>query len=420
MVNTSSLRAKSKAVVAAIGQSVGIDMSYALRGGALLASGSIASSFILFLLTLGYANFLSKDTYGNFRYIQSVAAVLVALTLTGMNTAVTQAVARGFDGTLRKAIRIQLKWSILYTLACLGIGAYYFWNGNTEFGISLFAISFLTPISLTYNTYIAFLNGKRNFRELSQYNFLSTLFVATATFGAMILTHSVIALVVTNAGANALANLFIYFRVVRTHNLNNQDDPQAISFGKHLSLMGVFGTISSQVDSILVFHFLGAAELSVFSFAIAVPDRLKGFSKIISNLALPKFSLQDRHQLASGLRRRMPLFIILLLGLAALYALLSPLFFSIFFPKYGDSVSLTQLYSLALVASAATIPVTALLAQRSKRELYAFTSSASLFQITCSVVLIPLFGLVGAIVARLLSLFYNLVFSMVLLLRRST
>lgn len=420
MVNTSSLRAKSKAVVAAIGQSVGIDMSYALRGGTLLASGSIASSFILFLLTLGYANFLSKDTYGNFRYIQSVAAVLVALTLTGMNTAVTQAVARGFDGTLRKAIRIQLKWSILYTLACLGIGAYYFWNGNTEFGISLFAISFLTPISLTYNTYIAFLNGKRNFRELSQYNFLSTLFVATATFGAMILTHSVIALVVTNAGANALANLFIYFRVVRTHNLNNQDDPQAISFGKHLSLMGVFGTISSQVDSILVFHFLGAAELSVFSFAIAVPDRLKGFSKIISNLALPKFSLQDRNQLASGLRRRMPLFIILLLGLAALYALLSPLFFSIFFPKYGDSVSLTQLYSLALVASAATIPVTALLAQRSKRELYAFTSSASLFQITCSVVLIPLFGLVGAIVARLLSLFYNLVFSMVLLLRRST
>lgn len=418
MVNTSSLRAKSKAVVAAIGQSVGIDMSYALRGGTLLASGSIASSFILFLLTLGYANFLSKDTYGNFRYIQSVAAVLVALTLTGMNTAVTQAVARGFDGTLRKAIRIQLKWSILYTLACLGIGAYYFWNGNTEFGISLFAISFLTPISLTYNTYIAFLNGKRNFRELSQYNFLSTLFVATATFGAMILTHSVIALVVTNAGANALANLFIYFRVVRTHNLNNQDDPQAISFGKHLSLMGVFATAASQIDSILVFHTLGAAELSIFSFAVAIPDRLKGFTKILSSLALPKFSIQNRSQLITGMKRRMPIFILLLSGLAALYALISPMVFNIFFPKYHDSIHLTQLYSLALVASAANVPIAALMSQRSKRELYVFTSSSSLFQIVCSILLIPPFGQIGAVVARLLSLFYNLAFSIISLTYR--
>lgn len=410
-------KAFAKRILERIGKIIQLDMAYAVKGGSWLIFGNASSSFLLFLLSIAYANFLSKDAFGEFKYIQSIAAVLVALTLTGMNTAVTQAVARGFEGTLKKSVIVQLKWGLIYTIASIAVGAIYLYRGNFQLGVSLMAISVLTPISLSFNTYIAFLNGKKDFKALSKYNFISTAFVTICTLLTMLLTHNVILLIIANAGANAIANLAIYFRILRTHSPNVASDPQAIPYGKHVSLMGVFGTVSSQIDSILIFHFLGAAELSIFTFAVNIPDRLKGFTKILSNLALPKYSQKNPLELRRGIRTKLPLLLLLLAAFVVVYAGAAPFFYRVFFPQYQASVPLTQIYSLSLIASASTITVAALLAERSKQDLYIFTSSASLFQILTSAVLIPFFGLYGAVVARLLSLFYNLALSILLLYR---
>jgi len=410
-------KAFAKQILERIGKIIQIDMAYAVKGGSWLIFGNASSSFLLFLLSIAYANFLSKDAFGEFKYIQSIAAILVALTLTGMNTAVTQAVARGFEGTLRKSILVQLKWGIIYTAASLAVGSIYLYQGNLQLGVSLMAISILTPISLSFNTYIAFLNGKKDFKSLSKYNFFSTAFVASCTFLTMLLTHNVVMLIIANAGANALANLAIYFRVLRTHNPNESIDPQAIPYGKHLSLMMMFGTISSQIDSILIFHFLGAAQLAIYTFAVNIPDRLKGFTKILSNLALPKYSQKTPLELRRGIKTKLPFLILLLSVLAIVYMGAAPLFYHTFFPQYQASISLTQIYSISLIASASTITVAALLAERSKRDLYIFTSSASLFQIITSGALIPFFGLSGAVASKLLCLFYNLALSLILLYR---
>ena len=46
----------------------------------------------------------------------------------------------------------------------------------------------------------------------------------------------------------------------------------------------------AQSHRILAFHYLGAVELAIYSFAIAPPEQIKGVFKFLGTLALPKFS----------------------------------------------------------------------------------------------------------------------------------
>src|SRR5688572_902048 len=108
------------------------DMVYLAKGGFWLTLGQAVSSAAGVLLIIGFANLLPKEAYGTYKYVLSIAGVLAAFSLTGMSVAVTQAVARGMDGMLRVAAKIQLRWGLLVTLAASAFGIYYLANGNRE------------------------------------------------------------------------------------------------------------------------------------------------------------------------------------------------------------------------------------------------------------------------------------------------
>jgi O-antigen/teichoic acid export membrane protein len=398
--------------------SLRIDIRYIARGGFWLAVGNGASSLVLFLLSIAFANLLTKEMFGEYKYILSISGLLASLTLTGTNTSITQAVARGFEGTYVRSIFWQLKWSAFYTLATLATAVYYLVIGNTVIGASLLVISILNPISFAFNTYVAFLNGKKDFKRLSQYNFISSTFVATASCVAMFISPETFLLIVVNTCANALIHLYLHYRTLSAYQPNAVVDQTAFSYAKHLSLINILGTIASQIDNVLIFHFFGAKDLAIYAFATLLPDRLRGFSKILQNLAIPQYARRTKEEIREGFAEKLLKYIFILALISLAYIFVAPFMFGIFFPAYTESIRLSQLYAVSFVASASSIPVALMLAQRQKRNLYFFSATGSLFQIGITSALVPLFGLQGAIIGKILGLSYNLVASVVLVMRR--
>ena len=86
-------------------------------------------------------------------------------------------------------------------------------------------------------------------------------------------------------------NAFYFFKITLNKFPPNQNhDPETISYGKHLSFTGIIGTVATYLDRLLIFHYLGAVEVAIYSIAIAPPEQIKNLFKNIPTLAMPKLA----------------------------------------------------------------------------------------------------------------------------------
>ena len=97
------------------------DMVYLAKGGSWLVGGQVINTIAVLALAIGIANFLPKEIYGNYKYVLSLIAIIGAFSLTGMATAVTQAVAKGFEGNLKYGLKISLKWSLVTSIVFFSV-----------------------------------------------------------------------------------------------------------------------------------------------------------------------------------------------------------------------------------------------------------------------------------------------------------
>ncbi|TSD02426.1 MAG: polysaccharide biosynthesis protein [Parcubacteria group bacterium Athens0714_24] len=391
------------------------DMVYLFRGGIWLFLGQIISSLSVFLLAIAFANLLPKETYGTYRYVLSMAGILGVFSLTGMGTAITRAVARGFEGILKKAFWIQMKWGLIMFFASLAVGIYYFLNGNRTLAVCFLIVGSFSPLLNSANTFSSFLNGKKDFKRITQYNILSVIFSSLALLTTVLITKRPFFLILTYFVASAITNVFFYIKTLRVFKPNKEQDPETISYGKHLSLMNIITTIANYLDGPLVFHFLGAASLAVYSLAIAPPEQIKALFKNIGGLALPKFSENTKEEIKKTIFRKMFIFGLVISSAVLLYIIFAPLAYKIFFPKYLESVFYSQIYALSIIAIVIYLPFSAMEGQMATKQLYFLNFWSSLVQIILLTVFIFFWGIWGAIASRVISRFLNLFFSVWLL-----
>jgi O-antigen/teichoic acid export membrane protein len=359
------------------------------------------------LVAVACANLLPAETFGRYQYLLSFSTIIGAVTLTGMNYAVTQAVARGYDGILRESVKMQLRWSLIPVVAGACIGAYYLLNGNSELGYGLIAIGVGVPIIYTFNTYVAFLNGKKAFRQTFIYgSVLNAAYYGSILLAVFFLPQALLLLLV-HIVVNALVTTGLYLHTLRKYQPNDSVDPADLVYGKHLSVMYVPSLIVRQLDAVLVFQVLGPVQLAVYTFASAIPERLSGLFKAVFTAALPRFSEQSQRTLRSSLFSKMVWVTLAGFAVAGIYMLAAPLVFSLLFPAYMDAVPYSQVAALAIAAAASNISVPALVSQRLQRELYLFYVITPFVQLAIQAGLLLTYGLWGLIIGRILSSFLD-------------
>ena len=388
-----------------------IDLVYLIKGEFWLMSGRIISLIAAFLLSLAWANWINKEIYGSYQYILSLIGIISIFSLPEMGTAVTQAVARKLEGSFLRSFKIQLKWGLLGSLSALSIAGYYYLQGNKNFPLPFLIIAVFLPLFNASIIYFSFLMGRKLFNVQVKYDgvtqvisaaimILTLFFIKTFLFDIPGYIILLIVIIVYFLSRTFLRSLFFLITKIK-FKPNLQEDSKTITFGKHLSFSGFIDVIAGNLDKILLFHYLGAIELAVYAFATLVPKQITVFLKHINNLALPKFSISPRQEIKKTIFKRIYYLTLLLSVIVFIYIIIAPFVYQIFFPKYLDAVSYSQIFALSIIPLSTSVVGGIFRAKMMTRQLYQTRTIVPIIRASLFLLLIPSYGIWGAILGIL-------------------
>ena len=228
---------------------------------------------------------------------------------------------------------------------------YYLINENYTLAISLAIVGVTLPIIHSAGLAGAFFNGKKDFKTSAIAGIIMTTVVAAAVIVTAMFTHNPAILIFAYFLSTAAVSLSIYLWTLRTHKPCGSVDKNFVSFGKHLSLTSVLETVSEHLDKVLVFHYLGAAQLAVYTFALAIPNQMNAVAKGIKSITLPKLSEKDIGALRDGIKAKTLRLFFIFLSITITYIIGAPYIYQLLFPQYMESVLYSQIFITLLVSS---------------------------------------------------------------------
>jgi hypothetical protein len=171
------------------------DIRYIISNGFWLGINQTISTGTAFLLSIAFANLIMPETLGTYKYILSITSILLIPTLSGMDSAITQSVAKGFDGSMHLGFTTKTKWGGISFLLSLAVSIYYYISGNQTLSLAFLIISTFLPFIESFDLYGAFLNGKKLFKEFTIFNVIKKIFSSIALFTSLFLTDNVLILI---------------------------------------------------------------------------------------------------------------------------------------------------------------------------------------------------------------------------------
>jgi O-antigen/teichoic acid export membrane protein len=389
------------------------DNVYLAKHGSWLFSGQIISALASFLLAIAFANLLDPVVYGNYKYILSLIALSAIFSLTGMRTAITQAAARGLEGSFYTGFKTKFKWGISGSILILTGVIYYSLQGNELLPKPIFLLAIFLPLMYASSVYGSFLIGKKLFNISAKYNVITQIVSAACLIGALVLTKNLFLLILTYLVSHTVLAYFFYLLTKYRYKPNKKEDPKTIPYSKHLSFIGLISAVANHLDKILLFTMIGASQLAVYSFAIVIPAYIKNILQNFNVLALPKFSSGSQQKIKKNILKKIYKLFLLIILIIIAYIISAPYIYKIFFSQYIDSVIYSQLFVFSLIGFPMTLLSVYFQARMMKKQLY-LLKITPFIRIILFVILIPIFGIWGAIISILCTEIFNIILTLFL------
>jgi len=402
----------TKSIIKELKKYLQIDLKYYIKNTFYLLSAEGVSRIFGLLLSIAFARLLSKEIYGQWNYIFSIVSIVAILTLPGINTSITQAVARGYDVVFVSGTKERLRWGAWGSLVLFAIGVYYFLNGSVLLGKCFMLSAIFMPFYESLQTYNAFLSGKKMFNRIAKYRTIAQACAISLTVSAIYLSKDLITILLVYLVSFSVIRGYLWKRTLRDIR-TIRDDPRALSFGRHLTVMNIPGTISAWGDKVIIGLILSFPELAIYSIAKAYSTLVRSLLSPIATLTFPKLSTMSEEKAFLAVKKRYA-YLVLLTALVCVIAIILCPYIIIFLYsyRYVDSVFYAQLLLLALVCGVPTTIVSKALfpAQRKIRELYLIRTRAFV-ELLLLVVLTVKFGLLGVVLAKLLANIFGMIYS---------
>lgn len=380
------------------------DVRYLVRGSFVLSLGQIFAGLSGFILTICLVRIFDKTEYGLYTYIFSLAGMAGVFTLSGMDTVVAQEVARGDEHALIRGFWSKLRWGIPVTLITLFMGGYYLFKDNEILGYSLIIIGFFSPFLYTSSLYASYFGGKKQFKKITIDNIIKNGLITLSIIVTAYVTHSVIFTILAYFFSSTVISVLRYVLIIKKiPQSRDTGDTGALSLAKHLSVMDSFSLVATHIDKIIVFQLLGATPLALYALALAPVKQMQGISKLIRTLVLPKFSSRTIVEFKKTMPHKVKVSFLASLFFVICYCILSPFFFHYFFPEYREALRYSQVLSLSLLFIPFILYVQALTSLGKTKELYILQIAKPIVKILLLIILIPQFGIWGAIFSFILS-----------------
>ena len=395
-----------------------LDMVYAVKGG-LWTTLRFSVSLLGSIATMvAFGNLLSREAYGTYNYLLSLAASLSFLTFSGVGTAVLRAVARGYENIVPFALRLQLKYNLIAISVVLSAAIYYGYKGDALFALSLTLLALAYPLAEAFHIYEQVLTSKKRFDILAKIDSLNNLATTVVVVITLLLTNNILILVGIYTLMSLGPNILSYWWSVRDLD-KSEPNPETLAemhrTAFHITGAGLIGTASQYIDKIILFQVAGPAALAIYSFATTGPERIKGLIKNWVGISVPKLAQKSTTQIHAIFYKRICFSVLIGTLLALTYTTLSPLLFELFLPRYLDSISYSQVYALGLIAIPATVYIGAIFATQNMLRATYTQSVAS--QIT-RIILFLIFGWLwqawGLVIGSVVSNFINALYSIII------
>ncbi len=395
---------------------MGGHLSYVVRGGLWLFLERGIVLVISLCVSVAFANFVPKDVYGSYKYILALGTFLTIFSLTGLDGNIIRAAAKGHEGTFLESIRMYFRWCWGIVITGILLALYYALQDNTHISASLLIIAFTTPFIQGLNMYRSYLYGKQLFGYVSKLNVLYTFIPNAGLVIAMFFTHSLEILIGVFFILSVCVLVAQFFLVLKKYPPNTSRDPHTWQMGKHMSIMNVFALLTGKIDSILLFQFAGSTQLAVYSFAIAIPEMIRGSFKTIQTLAIPKIIKSTSTNLRHSLFLKSLLLLCFTSASALVYVFLAPILFSILFPQYPEAIPYSQVFAVTIILNS-LFTASFFESRVAIKQRYALNVFANGATILTLVPLVYMYGIWGAVWARIISRLLNACFSMFLFYR---
>lgn len=382
------------------------DMRYVIHNGRWQMLGQMSMAGMTFVLSIAFANLLTQQDYGIYKFILSIAAVIGAARLTGLNQAITQATARGYTGTILAAQKMNLKWSLIPIVLYSAIALYYYANDNLilSFGILIAGLS--AVIVSTVGLYGSYLAGLTQYRQLNLDITIVSLIGAGAMLSTLLITDSISAIITVSSLSTAIPYTLLSRIRLKGVSTQEQVDYNSLRFAKHLSVQNIISVAAAHADKILLFQRFGGVELAVYAFSVAVPEQLRGVLKNLLNIIIPKYAELGIAPLRKSIKKKALQLTALTLFPTIGYIIIAPFLFAVLFPQYTEAV----IYSQWIMVSILVFPYNLLIGtyftvQEQTKTIYKFQVISNVLRLIISAGLVFTFGLPGAVAAYIITKF---------------
>jgi len=409
---------------------LGTDTRYLMRGSFWLVIGSMAGMLIGLLLSMTYARYLPKETYGSYRYVLSIISLVGIFSLPSFGATITRSSARGFDGTFRKLSRIMFFSSFGISIVCVGAATFFFFRDQKELTLALAIAALFIPFVEGLGSWRAYLDGKKQFRNKSVYNITTQIVYGLLMAAAVISSYALgfglaltlTLLVGTYMLTHALPNVYFYFRTLRIIPPHAPEEPGSIRHALHLSVSSVPATFATYIDGVLLYHFLGPSALAIYSFAILLPEQVKALLATYINVSLPKLATQTADTNAQALAKKtLPGKILKASLLSAViiggYIIVAPFAYQILFPAYMESAPYSQIFALSLLLFPFSIFGPFIQMEGNVWKIYLESVTGPFIQIILLLILIPQFGIWGAVGGRVIGRILNVLLEFIIFIK---
>ena len=381
-----------------------------LRGGSLWTmAGLIASrGFVAgagFLASVLWARSFDQDTYGKYQIAVAAAAVVASFCLTGLNDAALISAAKKKDGNLGSIIKLRLGVSAIGALVVAGWGVVRYRDDVPMMLAFVISAALFVPLQLQ-PLWVAFTNGKRRFRLLTtgQVVLAAANVVGIAAFTVLGATAPAMLpwVILASQGLSVAVGLYLQLMLQRMKE-NDDRDAAIVRYGHHVTAASLLAWVFSS-DRLIVGEVLSNADVALLSVALVMPNQVKVFFSAFEQVFLPHVTAAA--SVAAAWDYIKPRIVRLwgaytALGIIGFFVLpiAIPMFFS---AKYVNAVPYAKWLWLSLcLSSPFTFLASILNSQRDKRFLYIKNLANPAITLVLFAILIPRYGLAGAVGARI-------------------
>jgi len=372
------------------------------------ATGWLGGKVVVFSL-LGLLNQslltrnLTRTDYGLLVWLGTIIGLLAPVGLPGVSNSIRGAVAKGFDGNFRKGSIQEILGSMIGGVILLGFAWYQWAVMGSPTGAFVFVAAAVVGPGLWVDTHLCYWDGKQDFRAVFWWSVITRAVQVAATYAVFLISANIVLVAAAQVGLQALGNLVAVGALLRSRQVGHQYSAEYSRYGVFSSWLYLAGTLSAQLDKLIIGTFLGLEPLALFALGELLYQYLYTIpGGILQQMLHSRLARMPVHEAAMWLRQHQWILFVGVTAACGITALTLPYVYPLIFSaKYADSIKYAYLFLVCIVCAVPMMGVGTLFkAHAMKRETGISWAMLALTPLVLVPLLGWLWGPVGIILAR--------------------